>query len=126
MAAISCNTNRQGKLKYGKWDMLTVHNNDTIIFEPCESGNRYIVYKKDSVIDYTGQEVIRCKIASAFYKENKHYLVFEPQCSYSDTLVYEIKDQNMAVWHLYNRLILLSTDKPEKYRTVREKCSKED
>lgn len=44
MIAVSCKTNHQEKLIYGKWEMLTVRNNDTIFFEPCNYGNRYIIY----------------------------------------------------------------------------------
>lgn len=107
---------------YGKWVMLTELNNKYVIYEPCESGNRFINYQKGKLDDFAGQEMISCQIKSSYFKDGKYFINLEPRCSYSDSISYEVKDENTLIWHLYNSLSFVTTNQPDKFDKIYELC----
>lgn len=109
--------------KFGKWQMLTIQKNDTILFLPCDADNRSITYTKDSVIDNKEQENLRCKIQSIIEKGNRTYISLEKDCSYSETISYEIISNNLVHWYLYNGVNFLSTNEINKYKIVEQPCT---
>ena len=107
---------------YGKWEMLTELNNKNVIYESCYCGNRFINYQKGKLDDYTGQEMISCEIKSSYFKDGKYFIDLESKCSYSDSISYEVKDENTLIWHLYNSISLVMTNQPDKFDKVFETC----
>lgn len=103
--------------------MLTIQKKDSILFQPCDTDNRSIIYTEDSIIDNTGQECLRCKIIKEVLKKGNRTCIFlEKGCSYSDTISYERIKDNLVHWYLYNGVNFLSTNKSEKYKIIEQPC----
>lgn len=109
----------------GEWIKLTIQNKDSIILNPCNNENRKIIIQNDSLLDFTGQEKIACKIIKEFKKGDWNYIVLDKNCYYSDTISYKIQTTNLVEWKLYNNISFLSVSskRKQKYKIVDEKCN---
>lgn len=119
---------QESKIQDGEWIQLKISKNDTIIFKPCLDENRKMIIRNDSLIDFTGQEIIACKIKTNFERNDWIYIVLEENCSYSDTIAFKNYKNNLVGRKLYNNLLFFTTKKEfaKNYKTFSEKCADED
>ncbi len=119
---------QETKIQDGEWVQLTISKKDTIIFNPCHSENRRIIIRNDSLIDFTGQEKIACKIRLQFDKKEWKYIVLEENCSYSDTISFKLHNNNIIQWKMYNDIDFYATSKEyiKRYKIVNENCEGEN
>ncbi len=109
----------------GEWHMVTLQDNNWVLFYPCDADNTFVQVKGDSIVIGWGQDATLGKIES--WSKSNDYLSLVVNDSYS-TNTYRVQqtDDGLTQWWLWEdaegpSYFIPASDKSN-YPTIKQPC----
>ncbi len=109
----------------GEWHMVTLQDNNWVLFYPCDADNTFVQVKGDSIVIGWGQDATLGKIES--WSKSNDYLSLVVNDSYS-TNTYRVQqtDDGLTQWWLWEDAegpsYFIPASEKSNYPTIKQPC----
>jgi hypothetical protein len=109
----------------GDWHMVTLQDNNWVLYYPCDADNTFVQVKGDSIIIDWGQDATRGKIES--WSKSNDYLSLVVNDSYS-TNTYRVQqpEDGLTQWWLWEDAegpsYFIPASEKNNYATIKQPC----